>query len=915
MVAAVAVVAGTTAAVAADAAQSDNRPLRIWSFDEHRAQRGETRVAEATELGGRLDVSHEFGQAAFVLEPNQDEIARGRITATPNGKTYDVYAQAPIGLRSEVDSVIGGRALLQQFQSFQKRSDDATLRITISQAFIQAIDANGGLQPSETNESVAGQLTFVARAYAESAGDGQSGDFFVRSGGAFISGRTGDWTITADTFSSSTGPFWDFRSFLPDFDVDDDGGSHATLSLPTPLSMDVDLSSVRRGELFALHVTLVAEVFDDRGRESTVEAYLRDPVQSGPALVETTGLKRLGAPTFPEPPDTAPPAAQCPGGAEPQAGTLQFSEPAYLTGESGLGPFVLVTRTGGSVGAASATVTTQAGTAEAGADYTEVNTTVAFADGDSAQRLVRIPILPDDRIEDSETFNVSLSDPACASLGTQTTTTVTIADEDTPPEVSTFTIGGTVTGLEGTGLVLSNQGEMVTIDADGPFAFPIPKADGVPYEVLVHTEPTNPNQHCTVTNPVGTIRGADVTDIDVQCSTLQAPGLDPTFGSGGVASVPISNGSAEGVAIQTDGKIVSAGRGSGGGGNDFFLTRHDVNGVLDPTFGGDGIVSTDFPSTGGPSGGVSEAYDVAIQPDGKIVAVGRGGANLGIARFNADGTLDTSFGAQGLVSTDFAGGLDQANRVVLQPDGKIVVAGQAFDGDLDVAAARYNVDGSPDTGFGDGGKITTDTGLDDVGTAVALAPSGEIVVAGHAEQGKDMVVVRYDSQGELDASFGSGGVVVTDFGGFESLHGVAVRPDGRIVAVGETGIEDPRGDFVFVQYQSNGVLDPSIGGGSGRVIISNADLAVRGDHPHDLVLEPDGTVTAVGHSNSDFLVVRFRADGSLDATFDGDGVQIIDVRGTDIAHGVAIQADGKIVVVGSAFGGQTTEFALVRINP
>jgi hypothetical protein len=421
----------------------------MWSFHEHRAHSGPILVAGATELGGRLDVSRDFGPAAFGFGPDADGVARGRITASPNGKTFDVYAQAPAGNRHEVGSVLGGVSTLEQFQSFQKRSDDATLRITISDAFIQAIDANGVLAPGETNaDTNIGFLEFSARAYAESTGDDLSGDFFHRRGWAFVNGRTGTWSMGAGTHPHSHGPLWSDDAFSLDPDFNDDGGNRAVLQLSAPLSLDVDLSPVPEGELFALHVRLKAEVLDRRGRESTVEAYLRDPRQLDPVLVETTGVKRLGPPTFPEPPIAPPPPAQCAGGAEPQAGTLQFSGPAYLTGESGPGPFVLVTRTGGIVGPASATVTTQAGSAEAGVDYAEVSTTITFADGDSAQRLVQIPIVADEDIEGDEDFVVSISNPVCAGLGAPTAATVTITDEDTPPVGSEFTIGGTVTGLE-----------------------------------------------------------------------------------------------------------------------------------------------------------------------------------------------------------------------------------------------------------------------------------------------------------------------------------------------------------------------------------------------------------------------------------------------------------------------------------
>jgi hypothetical protein len=356
------------------------------------------------------------------------------------------------------------------------------------------------------------------------------------------------------------------------------------------INIDIDLSSLRVGELFATHVTLDASAVDERGRESTVEAYIRDPRADG--LVRTTGLRALGPPTFEEPPIEELPPAECPNGADPESGTLQLSAPTYVTSETNAdGPMVLVTRTGGSVGAASATITTSDDSAESGADYTAVSTTVRFEDGDTSPRLVEIPILPDEEIEAPETFDVSLMDANCAPAGDQAMTEVTIADDDAEPvEPESFTIGGTVTGLEGSGLVLSNLGSELTIDAGGAFEFPQPMPDRIPYHVSVSEQPSEPDQVCTVANGEGTISGTDVTDVAVDCVTPpRSAGLDPDFGADGKVSTR-AGGRGQAVAIQSDGMIVTA-----GGSSDFALTRHEPDCDPDPTFGGgDGIVTTNL---------------------------------------------------------------------------------------------------------------------------------------------------------------------------------------------------------------------------------------------------------------------------------------------------------------------------------
>ena len=497
----------TSIVPAAASAQFDHRPVRFWSFTESRKSQADTVVDSGSQQGGRLDVSHDFGPAIFDFEFPNDGVATGHITSSASGKTFDVYAQSPSG--TERAFPIGGTSHLDHYQSYEK-GPDASMRITISKAFIEAIDANGALLPSECPPALAcipevGKVTFTARAYSADS------EFFRVGGVAYLNGHQGNWDIDAVTQGSSKLPLWSKFTFNHDVDLEGTGsGTHAAAWLRRPVKLNVPLSSLSDGQLFAVHVSLDASTIDRRGRESGVSAYIKDPQQGPNALVETTGLTALGEPTFDEPAIDALPPADCPLGADPSSGTLQLSAPTYVTYESdAAGPFVLVTRTGGSVGAASATVTTSAGSADDGADYTEVATTVVFQDGDSSPRLVEIPILQDEDPESDETFGVSLSDPSCAPLGDQTAAEVTIADDDRPVEqAESFTIGGTVTGLEGSGLVLSNLGSELTIDADGAFEFSSPLPDAIPYHVSVSDQPSDPDQVCTVANGEGTIAGS-----------------------------------------------------------------------------------------------------------------------------------------------------------------------------------------------------------------------------------------------------------------------------------------------------------------------------------------------------------------------------------------------------------------------
>jgi uncharacterized delta-60 repeat protein len=239
----------------------------------------------------------------------------------------------------------------------------------------------------------------------------------------------------------------------------------------------------------------------------------------------------------------------------------------------------------------------------------------------------------------------------------------------------------------------------------------------------------------------------------------------------------------------------------------FALARYNSDGTLDASFGAGGIVTTDFAAS------LTQAFSVALQPDGKIVAAGQtfinGSLDFALARYNRDGTLDASFGTGGTVTTDFAGERsrqDRAFSVAVQPDGKIIAAGQATIRSFDFALARYNRDGTLDASFGTGGTVTTSfgNGSFDFARSVALQPNGKIVAAGQVLfiGGFDFALARYSRDGTLDASFGTGGTVTTDFAGSDDgALSVGVQPNGKIVAAGQA-IIGGRILFGLARYES-----------------------------------------------------------------------------------------------------------------
>jgi uncharacterized delta-60 repeat protein len=283
------------------------------------------------------------------------------------------------------------------------------------------------------------------------------------------------------------------------------------------------------------------------------------------------------------------------------------------------------------------------------------------------------------------------------------------------------------------------------------------------------------------------------------------------------------------------------------------------------------------------------------------------------------GDPDTTFGGTGVVRSDFAGQFDIAFDAVVQPNGRIVAVGQAADGstfvDADFAVARYLANGDPDTAFsGDGLQRTDFVGDGDSAAAVAL-DAGKIVVAGSsdgAEGNSRFAVARYGSGGGLDSTFSGDGKVRTTFPGFLSAvaNDVAVRGDGRIVVVGgartgpphlrDRGGDGSQTDVAVARYKSGGALDGTFGGGDGRV---TTDFAGSSEQGQAVALLDSGAILVAGLSQivsgeQRIVVVKYRANGTLDPGFDGDGRVVVNmVPGeSEEAVGIAVRGDGKIVV-------------------
>ncbi|MCA1539953.1 VCBS repeat-containing protein [Bradyrhizobium sp. NBAIM32] len=408
------------------------------------------------------------------------------------------------------------------------------------------------------------------------------------------------------------------------------------------------------------------------------------------------------------------------------------------------------------------------------------------------------------------------------------------------------------------------------------------------------------------------------TDTQAIAVTVGNDNEAPTFVGDGMTRTAIgpADDFGRGVAVQPDGKILVAGSSFNGTGVDFAVVRYDVDGRLDTTFGSNGKVVSDF------GGADDNGYSVVVNPNGKILVAGYTGSgadsDFAIVRFNADGSLDTGFGDGGKVITDLLVD-DFGQSVALQSDGSIVVSGYSFNGSsFDFAIVRYSADGSLDTTFNGDGRVTTAVAFHDASYSVALQPDGKIIAAGHSFTGNgpnDFAIVRYNPDGSLDTSFGGDGTVTTDFGGTNDVgQSVAVQADGKIVVAGisQTG---PNADIAVVRYNADGSLDTSFAG-DGTVRTS---VVAGSDVGSSVTIQPDGKILVAGNSfngsNTDFTLVRYNTDGSLDTTFGIGGTVTTQIgAGSDEGYSVKLQPDGKILVSGYSSNGSNADFALLRYN-
>jgi len=394
-------------------------------------------------------------------------------------------------------------------------------------------------------------------------------------------------------------------------------------------------------------------------------------------------------------------------------------------------------------------------------------------------------------------------------------------------------------------------------------------------------------------------------------SSVFAP--DPSFGTGGFRDLPADIGwsqSGLGLALMPDGRVVVAGASTSSTAvPSWVVFRTLPDGRPDNSFGVAGTVVSPFPNAlPGMTGG--DANAVVVQPDGKVIVVGT--ANGGflpaddwvIARYNPNGTLDTAFGNGGFfryeMPTDRSAWLYD---VALQPDGKIVVTGS---GTFNFAVARLTADGQLDPTFGVGGVATHDVGpagSQQYPTTLAVQADGKILVAGWTSTTNTVRVARLNADGSLDSTYGVGGVAVLPVAGGRASV-IAIQPDGKALVAGYGHTGGGRSDWMLARITTGGAPDPTFSGDG----VSLLEFTGESDTVNDLAVLPDGRilvggVVAVGANNSRMAFARYLPDGRLDPSFGRGGTYTAPASGIALneVYALAVQADGRILAVTDLF--------------
>ena len=407
--------------------------------------------------------------------------------------------------------------------------------------------------------------------------------------------------------------------------------------------------------------------------------------------------------------------------------------------------------------------------------------------------------------------------------------------------------------------------------------------------------------------------------------TVEAQSLDNTFGTNGKVHTSFGNFSTyfNALAMQSNGKIYAVGAKEGAffETNGIFISKYNTDGSLDTSYNNLGINGLPGTKEIGYGANYEFCHTAVLQPDNKLIVAGSSNGSFSISRLLENGDYDTDFSGDGKMIYSFGAGIgSKINKILLQTDGKILGIGQAYNGvDYDFGIARFNTDGSLDTTFATSGKAIVSIGpANDFGKDAILQPDGKIVICGYSNNssGDSFSIIRLNADGTLDTSFATNGKIYFNIPSKLNCvaEAIAIQTDGKILIAGHAD-----GDFAILRYNTNGILDNTFGSSG----YSTTDFGNSQDKVYAISIRPDGRIILAGNSYDplistflDFGIASYNTDGSLDTTFDTDGKMTIPMGYSSGIKDLLIQPDGNLV-----FGGYSLEnsnsnikYSLLRLN-
>ena len=377
-------------------------------------------------------------------------------------------------------------------------------------------------------------------------------------------------------------------------------------------------------------------------------------------------------------------------------------------------------------------------------------------------------------------------------------------------------------------------------------------------------------------------------------------------GTGTVVTVSGDRSDATAMTLQPDGKVLLAGSCLAGTRFIFCAMRYLPNGMLDTTWNGTGKVFTPISSTGDRAGAMT------LQPDGKVLLAGQCDnvmvRDFCSVRYLPNGSLDATWNGTGKVITTISGS-DSAYAMSLQPDGKVLLAGSCEIPYRSFCAVRYLANGTLDTTWNGTGKVITTIGGSDSAYAMSLQPDGKVLLAGHCEiPYRSFCAVRYLANGTLDTTWNGTGKAIDNIGSnYDRAYAIALQPDGNVLLAGFC-YDGRKTDFCSLRYLPNGTLDLAWG----RVItpVGGASSVASA-----IALQPDGKVLMSGSCAGGFCAVRYLRNGAPDTTWNGTGKVITPISGgSDSSVAMILQPDGKVLLAGQCDNGTNNQFCSARYD-